>query len=195
MGLVKGQYFPGEKRIFPSNFKTDGKSKRYVSKRFSITSLRGLVNNHSCPERCQSYQKIPKPQGILLGTFALRVANLLIPLSWTTVLPGLCRLRAGMSCWSLSFCCSSSSRSSLQEGKNEHILLVTYIWIAAWESMLWLAIFEQKKGYWKKNKPSLLPPATFTYSPGPDCGNGITLLVLPIFTVPAIWAIRSCHLQ
>jgi len=37
-----------------------------------------------------------------------------------------------------------------------------------------------------ERKAALPPPAAVTYSPGPDCGNGITLLLLSIFTFPAI---------
>lgn len=62
-------------------------------------------------------------------------------------------------------------------------------------SVLWRAIFEQEKGCWGQKKSAFLLPEALTYSPGPDWGNGITLLLLPIFTVPAIWAIRSCQLQ
>lgn len=98
-----------------------------------------------------------------------------------------------MSCCSLSFCCSSSSRSSLQGGKNKHILSVTLMCrrIQALESNFWAW-----KGVLGKEKSAFFSlSAALTYSPGPDWGSGITLLLLPIFTVPAIWAIRSCQLQ
>lgn len=83
--------------------------------------------NCSIPHISQCYQKSPRPQGTCLGTFALCISNLLTAFTRTTVLPGLCRLLAGMSCWSLSFCCSSSSRSSLRGRKKQHVLSVTCI--------------------------------------------------------------------
>lgn len=45
-----------------------------------------------------------------------------------------------------------------------------------------------KQGQKKSNKNAIYPH-------GPDCGNGITRLALPTFTVPAIRAMRSCHLE
>lgn len=100
-------------------------------------------------------------------------------------------LLAGISgCSSFNFC-SSSSRSSLWEGdtssfRKMHLHSLT---------TLWPRLSCSRWGKKNKNTGTAKPKVNSTYSPGPGCGNGITLLVeASAFTVPAIWAIRSCHL-
>lgn len=124
-GLGKRLICSWGKRILTQQFIKEMEILRGMFPRRSVSFLHMTHKETSPFHKNVNATKIA-PRHKVYG-FVLYVANLWTSFTWPTVLPGLCRLLAGMSCCSLSFCCSSSSRSSLQEGRYEHKLLVTCI--------------------------------------------------------------------